>query len=498
MADFRKLTILHSNDIHGDFLAEQVDDKYVGGVAMLSDYVSRVRSEEENVIYAVAGDMFRGSIIDSEYKGISTVDIMNMLAPDVACLGNHELDYGIAHLLFLEKCASFPIVNANIYIKTTGTRLFNSHIILEVGGMKVLFIGLLTEEIMAGAKSDMLLGTFVGVEDAAKEAGRIINSYKTMDIDFTVLLTHIGFEEDMKLASMLDPEWGVDAIIGGHTHTCLKEPVEVNNVLIVQAGSGTDMIGRFDLVVDCDNNRIESFTWRMDPINDTTCIPDPAIDGLISNYKSKTDEKYGKILTRFDRKLTHPRREQETELGNLFADAMNEMLGTDISLVGSGSIRVEEMGPIITIQNMMECFPYDDKVYMLKLSGYDLRRGFEYICRDEMIKGHTEFYQVSKQVRIVYDYNSKQLTEFTVNGKPVNDDDVFTVSMQQYHAYNIATTMNMEPGRIPPDNSFRCIATSAYDVLEEYLRTKPHLNAHIEGRITLKNMPPQYYSGKIE
>ena len=283
MADFRKLTILHSNDIHGDFLAEQVDDKYVGGVAMLSDYVSRVRSEEENVIYAVAGDMFRGSIIDSEYKGISTVDIMNMLAPDVACLGNHELDYGIAHLLFLEKCASFPIVNANIYIKTTGTRLFNSHTILEVGGMKVLFIGLLTEEIMAGAKSDMLLGTFVGVEDAAKEAGHIINSYKTMDIDFTVLLTHIGFEEDMKLASMLDPEWGVDAIIGGHTHTWLKEPVKVNNVLIVQAGTGTDMIGRFDLVVDCDNNRIESYTWRMDPINDTTCIPDPAIDGLISN-----------------------------------------------------------------------------------------------------------------------------------------------------------------------------------------------------------------------
>ena len=47
MADLRKLTILHSNDIHGDFLAEQVDNQYVGGVAMLSDYVSRVRTEEK-------------------------------------------------------------------------------------------------------------------------------------------------------------------------------------------------------------------------------------------------------------------------------------------------------------------------------------------------------------------------------------------------------------------------------------------------------------------
>ena len=83
--------------------------------------------------------------------------------------------------------------------------------------MHILFIGLLTEEIMAGAKKDMLLGTFVNVEDAAREAGRIINSYKTMDIDLTVLLTHIGFEEDKKLASLLKPEWGVDVIIGGHT-----------------------------------------------------------------------------------------------------------------------------------------------------------------------------------------------------------------------------------------------------------------------------------------
>ena len=68
-------------------------------------------------------------------------------------------------------------------------------------------------------KTDLLLGTFVNVADAAVEAGRIINSYKSMDIDFTVLLTHIGFEEDKKLAALLDPEWGVDVIIGGHTHT---------------------------------------------------------------------------------------------------------------------------------------------------------------------------------------------------------------------------------------------------------------------------------------
>lgn len=80
MKHTKKITILHSNDLHGDFLAEQVDEKLVGGVSMLSGYIEKVRAEEPNTIYAIAGDMFRGSVIDSEYKGLSTIEIMNALA----------------------------------------------------------------------------------------------------------------------------------------------------------------------------------------------------------------------------------------------------------------------------------------------------------------------------------------------------------------------------------------------------------------------------------
>ena len=57
MKNLKKLTLLHSNDMHG-------------GVSFLSGYVNRVRQEEKNVIYAIAGDMFRGSVIDSEFKGM--------------------------------------------------------------------------------------------------------------------------------------------------------------------------------------------------------------------------------------------------------------------------------------------------------------------------------------------------------------------------------------------------------------------------------------------
>ncbi len=196
MAGLKKLTLLHSNDMHGDFLAEAKDNKDVGGVSLLSGYIKDVRNTEENVIYAIAGDMFRGSIIDSEYKGFSTIELMNFLAPDIVTLGNHEVDYGLAHLLFLEKCAKFPIVNANMYIKTNHVRLFKPYEILNVGGMNILFIGIITEEVLASTKSEEIIGTFVDVWDAAKQVGTIVDNYKTTKIDLTVLLTHIGFEED--------------------------------------------------------------------------------------------------------------------------------------------------------------------------------------------------------------------------------------------------------------------------------------------------------------
>ena len=169
MKHTKTITILHSNDLHGDFLAEQVDEKLVGGVSMLSGYIEKVRAEQPNTIYVIAGDMFRGSVIDSEYKGLSTIEIMNALAPDVVTIGNHEVDYGIAHLLFIEKCARFPIINANLYIKNTPTRLFTPYKILRMDGMNILFIGIITQDVINQTKSESLVGSFVDTAAAAAD-----------------------------------------------------------------------------------------------------------------------------------------------------------------------------------------------------------------------------------------------------------------------------------------------------------------------------------------
>lgn len=484
MKNTKKITLLHNNDLHGDFLAEKTEEKEVGGISLLSGFVNKVRSEEKNVLYAIAGDMFRGSVIDSEYKGMSTIEIMNALGPDVATIGNHEVDYGISHLLFIEKCAQFPIINANIQIKSNGVRLFDPCKIIEIDGMKILFIGLITEEILAAAKQDAV-GSFINTEEAAQAVGRICNTYNALDIDFTVLLTHIGIEEDKKLAHLLDPAWGVDMIIGGHSHTFMEEPVVENGIVIAHAGTGTDAIGRFDIVVDTDNNCIDSYTWEFVPVNSHTSSRDFQLEEIIRKYKSETDKKYQRVISHFTTKLTHPQRNMETALGNLFADIFEESLGVDIMLCGSGSIRTEEMGPIVTYGLLCESFPYDDGIYMIKVNGAMLRRMMLHILRDDAFLGHTEFYQVSKRFKMVYSKSAHAFKSFTFDGIEIEDEHMFTIGVQNFHFANIEDFMNVSYKELEAIQKPRVIATSCVNILEEYLTSHGNLAREIEGRITV-------------
>ena len=487
MSNIKKLTLLHSNDMHGDFLAEEVDEQLIGGVSMLSGYVSKVREEEKNSIYCIAGDMFRGSVIDSEFRGISTIEIMNMLSPDVVTIGNHEIDYGISHLLFLEKCAKFPIINANLHITTNNARLFKSHHIIEIDGMKILFIGVLTDTVVSMARKEAFIGGLVDVCDAVAEVERICNAYNSLDIDCTVLLTHIGFEEDKILASQLDPSLGVDIIIGGHSHTLLEKPEIVNGILIAQAGIGTDQIGRFDLEIDTDTNSISGYSWSSIPITDEHCPRDMALEDILNRYKKEVDKKYNRVVTRFKRRLTHPSWYQETEIGGLLADILQESLRLDMMLVGSGSIRLKEMGPIVLFSDLTECLPYDDSAIALWVSGAQLEKMILYMLRDEVWDGaHCEFFQFSRGIRIVYDRETHRLKEFSLNGDRIEASKIYKIGLQYYFYLNILDFFSISHEEIEVNAKPRQIASSCREILDEYLSHRQNSDHQISGRLIIE------------
>jgi 5'-nucleotidase/UDP-sugar diphosphatase len=359
-----------------------------------------------------------------------------------------------------------------------------SHLILKKAGFDVLFTGIITEKVMDSLKQDELISSFVTLEEASREVEKICNLYKNDDIDLTVILTHVGFESDLELAKLIAPEAGVDIIIGGHSHTILEQPAVVNGILIVQAGVGTDQIGRLDIVVDDDSNKIVDYTWRLIPIDNNLAKSDPKLDRFISGFQDAVDFKYKAIAGKFAVPLTHPNREVETSLGNLVADAFAQRAECDVALVGSGSIRSKELGPIVTLKDLHSCFPFDDSLSRYMITGFQLRTIFSHIMRAGNRNGEGECFQVNSAVKAVYDEKQKELLSLIVKGSEVLPDTFYTVCLQGYHFNNSTANLNLSHEQLSQACNPKLVSTSAQDIIIGYVQNNQNIKKQVEGRIT--------------
>ena len=483
----KKFTLLHSNDMHGDFLAETKDGggTLVGGLAVLSGYLNEVRAAERNVLYAIAGDMLQGSMIDSEFQGLSTFEIMNYLAPDVVTLGNHELDYGFRHLLFLEKIAAFPIINANLYIQKFQQRIFRPFLVLERDGFSIMFIGVVTDEVLASLKLDKSISSFISLEDAATEVGKICNAYRNDDIDLTVLMTHIGFEQDKsspscstrrggstsssaatRTRSSSNPSWS----------TACRSP-RPPSAPTRSAGSTSSSTTTPTPIVEC--------KWQLVPITEDLCEPDQDLQRFIDTFKDEVDRKYNRVLGKLKRKLAHPQRETETEIGNLFADIFATADRVDLVLLGSGSIRQPELGPLVTLGDLNEIWTFDGPLHRVSINGERLLRVFAHAMRKEnRVPGESNCFQVNRGVAAVYDDARAELVSLHIGGAPVDPAREYVVCLQDYTLSSCDSLLGLSADEL---GSSKVMATSSRDVLIEYLIAHNMLDAAVEGRLVYQS-----------
>ncbi|MBR0386030.1 MAG: 5'-nucleotidase C-terminal domain-containing protein, partial [Erysipelotrichaceae bacterium] len=319
----------------------------------------------------------------------------------------------------------------------------------------------------------------------------IIDNYKTTKVDLTVLLTHIGFENDKALAELLDPNWGVDLIIGAHTHTLLEEPCVVNGIPIVQIGQGTSHLGRFDIEINTESHQMENYRWQLLDINEDTAPVDPVMEDVLNSYKNQTDRKYQRLITTFRRPLTHPSRYQETELGNLIADLLQVDSSFDIMLFASGSIRSKSLGPIVSYEDLKNCLPFNAPIYMIEVTGKQLRHMMRFMLRDEALlpDAHSEFYQVSKGFKMVYDCNTHDFEEFSLNGAEIQDDDIIKVAVQDYHLKNFTEFFDVPIEEVTEIKKPRMVITDDFSIFEELMAATPQMDSVVEGRITILNRP---------
>ena len=482
MCNVKHLVLLHSNDIHGDFQSKTEDGIVKGGISLLSGFVQRTRREEKNVLYAMAGDLFMGSIIDSEYRGLATIRLANAIAPDVFTIGNHEVDYGLSHLLFLEKCADFPVICANLAVRELNRMLFRPWVDLLCDGMRVRFIGLLTESITGKIQQEDLISREVSVRDTFKSLDRVMHMLsQEEEADITVLLTHVGISDDRVLAEKLLPEWKIDLIVGGHSHTFMKEPETVNGIPIVQAGFGSAQIGRFDIAYDEGTRKITGLSWKLIPIDENSSTPDELLEFYHERYKQEIDRKYEKTLAMLPRAYVHNGFHRETQLLDLFTDLYRETFRTDVFLLSSNSIRARSFGPKVLRKDLLMALPYDNEVFRIRMDGTRLVRMITYMLRKEAWEGVNIFILFSGTMKIAFDRGEGCVKRVEIFGSCPEPDRVYTVGITSYVRKNLKAFLGVSEDELPVSK----LAESDRPAIEEFLLSRGEYALENEGRVVM-------------
>lgn len=256
LADVKKLTILHTNDVHSRLEPFPMDggkNQGLGGVEARAEIINKIRAEQEHVLLLDAGDIFQGTPYFNIYKGEPEIKAMTMMGYDAATMGNHDFDAGLDNFATQLNHADFPIVLCNYDFTNTPMEFkYQPYKIFTKGKLKIGVTGVGIE--MKGLVSDTLAGNTKYL-DPIESASRIAYELKRENrCDMVICLSHLGYKySDNKVSDLVlaKETENIDLILGGHTHTFLDEPVVCknkngNDVLVNQVGWAGIKLGRLD------------------------------------------------------------------------------------------------------------------------------------------------------------------------------------------------------------------------------------------------------------
>lgn len=232
-ASAQKLTIMHFNDTHSHLEPERAGKSAGrGGVIERAALVDSVRNAvgRRNFLLLHAGDFNQGTSYYTTLGGMLEVGLVNALGYDVITLGNHEFDDGIEHLgrrLAGLKC---PVVCSNYdFSQFELGKYVKPYVVLKRGGMRIGIFGMLTDitKVVERTIADRL-PKFDDVETANRWASYLKNEKKC---DIVIALTHLGIEnEDFMDQDLVRATRNIDLVVGGHSHTFIKDIVYENNI----------------------------------------------------------------------------------------------------------------------------------------------------------------------------------------------------------------------------------------------------------------------------
>ena len=415
------LTIVHVGDWD-----RMEGRKGAGGAARIAAVVAeeRARAEERggHAIVTFGGDMISPSLMSGIDRGAHMIVLADAIGFDIGVVGNHEFDFGANVLRKRLSESRMTWLAGNVRYKGERFPGAPATTMLEIGGVRVGFLGLVTADTPEISKP----GEDVTFAPVVETGVALAKGLKQAGADLVVALTHDALARDMAL---LRGSRQIDILLGGHDHLLLAR--YDGRQAVMKAGSQGNHVAVLDLRIERRKNRagaqvaVWTPSWRLR--STAGLAGDAAVAARVEGYLDRLDRDLGAVIGETRAALDTRRvavRAGETAFGNLVADAMRAATGSDIALVNGGGVRgdtVYPAGTAITRKLVLTELPFGNRTVKLRLSGAQVREALENgVSQVERAAGR--FPQVSG-IAFAFDPRrpaGSRIARVAVGGKPLD------------------------------------------------------------------------------
>ncbi|MEM1431282.1 MAG: bifunctional metallophosphatase/5'-nucleotidase [Pseudomonadota bacterium] len=397
------LHILHINDLHSriepinrfDSTCSAEDDaagECFGGVARVKTLLDQKRAElaDENVLVLDAGDQFQGSLFFTTYQGSAAAEFMNAMGFDAMSLGNHEFNLGPVKLAEFVDAVDAPVISGSLDLSQSeelGGKV-GSTLVLEVGGERIGLVSAVASD-TAELSSP---GPDIIFQDEIESIAAQVEELTADGVDKIIALTHVGLPDDIRIAEAVP---GLDAIVGGHSHTYLSAtdpdragayPTYASQedgtlVPIVHAYAYSKYVGHLVLTFDDDGN--VSYAEGDAILVGPDVEKDAGVDARVQELAGPIRATMAEVVSEASDVIDGDRascRARECHMGNLVADAMLERVrdqGVQIAIQNGGGLRASIDGGEITMGEVLTVLPFQNTLATFQLTGDDVVAALE-------------------------------------------------------------------------------------------------------------------------
>ncbi|OGA46823.1 MAG: thiosulfohydrolase SoxB [Betaproteobacteria bacterium RIFCSPLOWO2_12_FULL_62_58] len=407
----------------------------VGGFAHLAALVKRVRAQRPGALLLDGGDSWQGSATALWTKGQDMIDASKLLGVDIMT-GHWEFTYGAARVkeaVARDFAGTIEFVAQNVKTADFGDPVFKSHVMREVNGVPVAIVGQAFPYTPIANPRHFVADWTFGIQE--ENLQKTVHDARAKGAQAVVLLSHNGIDVDLKLAARVT---GIDAILGGHTHDAVPDPVVVKNAsgatLVTNAGCN----GKFLAVLDLDvrGGAVRGHHYRLLPVFSDLIGPETEMAALIRKVRAPFEAKLaGKLAV--SEALLYRRGNFTGSFDQVILDALMEVKGAEIAFTPGFRWGTTILpGQTITLEHVMDqtaiTYPY---VTVNDLAGETIKNILEDVC-DNLFNPDPYYQQGGDMVRVggmQYTCDPAQkigsrISNMTLKGKPIEADKKYKVA----------------------------------------------------------------------